>query len=158
MLMTEAGGGETAAPGSQAAQHCGGWRMREHKLKTVTFHQLEPARPVMPAPALCGSEQQREIFPQAEARRARPYKVCGGSGGKMKDRKGIVAASFQELVQKARHKFPDAGEDITLVLFEDKTEIDDEEYFQSLEDNTVFLVVPASSNRRGRQKTRNCDK
>ena len=117
MLKVEAGGGETAAPGSQAAPDCGGWRMREDKLKTVTFHHLEPARPDMPAPALCDSEQQREIFPQAEARRARPYKVCGGSGGNMKDRKGIVAASFQELVQKARHKFPDAGEDITLVLF-----------------------------------------
>jgi len=132
-------------------------RMREHKLKTVTFHHLDPASQVKPG----------EIFSEAEAdydcsttttRRARPYKVCGGSGGKIKDRKGIVAATFQELVEKARLKFPDAGEDITLVLFEDKTEIDDEEYFQSLEDNTVFLIVPASSHRRGRPKTRNCDK
>ena len=135
--------------------------MREHKLKTVTFHQLEP-RQVMPAER--GPSEQTEIFSEAEAdcssqtRRARPYKVCGGSGGKIKDRKGIVAATFQELVLKASHKFPEAGEDITLVLFEDKTEIDDEEYFQSLEDNTVFLIVPASSHPRGRQKTRNCDK
>ena len=145
--------------------------MREHKLKTVTFHQLDPARQVEPAePGESGARDPTEIFSEAEAdcstttSRARPYKVCwgsggsGGSGGKIKDRKGMVAATFQELVEKARLKFPDAGEDITLVLFEDKTEIDDEEYFQSLEDNTVFLVVPASSNRRGRQKTRNCDK
>ena len=135
--------------------------MREHKLKTVTFHHLDPASQVKPE--LSGWETT-EISSEAEAdcstttRRARPYKVCGGSGGKIKDRKGMVAATFQELVEKARQKFPDAGQDITLVLFEDKTEIDDEEYFQSLEDNTVFLIVPASSHPRGRQKTRNCDK
>ena len=136
--------------------------MREHKLKTVTFPHLETARQVKPR---LTETEPSEIFSEAEAdcsgltRRARPYKVCSsGSDGKIKDRKGMVAASFQELVHKAKQKFPDAGEDITLVLFEDKTEIDDEEYFQSLEDNTVFLIVPASSNRRGRQKTRNCDK
>ena len=145
-------------PHSKARQHN---RMREHKLKTVTFHHLDPASQVKPG--VSGSDPA-EIFGEAEAdcststRRARPYKVCGASGGKIKDRKGMVAATFEELVEKARQKFPDAGEDITLVLFEDKTEIDDEEYFQSLEDNTVFLIVPASSHRRGRQKTRNCDK
>ena len=136
----------------------------KHKLKTVTFHHLDPASPAKPG--LSGSDPG-EIFSEAEAdcssqtqgaRGGRPYKVCGGSGGKIKDRKGIVAATFQDLVEKARQKFPEAGEDITLVLFEDKTEIDDEEYFQSLEDNTVFLIVPASSHRRGRQKTRNCEK
>ena len=134
--------------------------MREHKLKTVTFHHLDQARTVKPG--LSGWETQTSSEAEADCstttRRARPYKVCGGSGGKIKDRKGIVAATFRELVEKARQKFPDAGEDVTLVLFEDKTEIDDEEYFQSLEDNTVFLIVPASSHRRGRQKTRNCDK
>ena len=30
------------------------------------------------------------------------------------------------------------------------------EYFQSLEDNSVFLLLPAG--RRGREKTRNCDR
>ena len=84
---------------------------------------------------------------------ARPYKVCWGSAGKNKDRipfnynqlKGILATSYQELVQKAILKFPEAGKDFKLVLFEDKTEIGDEEYFQSLRPNTVFLIVPASS-------------
>ena len=42
MLKVEAGGGETAAPGSQAAPDCGGWRMREDKLKTKVFDITQP--------------------------------------------------------------------------------------------------------------------
>ena len=79
--------------------------------------------------------------------------MCGGLA---KERKGIVARSLQELLEKARKKFPEVGEDNTLVLLEDKTEVTDEEYFQSLEDNSVFLLLPAG--RRGREKTRNCDR
>ena len=127
--------------------------MREHKLRnTLTFHHLHHH----PHPA---SSESREIYSEAEAdcstclTPSRPFKVCGPC----KVRKGIVAATFQELLEKARQKFPDAGEDVTLVLLEDKTEID-EEYFQSLEDNTVFLIVPVASYNRGRPKTRNCDK
>ena len=79
--------------------------------------------------------------------------MCGGLA---KERKGIVARSLQELLEKARKKFPEVEEDNTLVLLEDKTEVTDEEYFQSLEDNSVFLLLPAC--RRGREKTRNCDR
>ena len=45
------------------------------------------------------------LFSEAEAEdsnRARPYKVCGGL---TKERKGIVARSFQELLEKARKKY-----------------------------------------------------
>ena len=34
------------------------------------------------------------------------------------------------------------GNEFTLVLFDDDTEVDDEEYFQTLPDNTVFVLVP----------------
>ena len=33
------------------------------------------------------------------------------------------------------------GKNFTLVLFDDDTEVDDEEYFQTLPDNTVFVLV-----------------
>ena len=36
------------------------------------------------------------------AKKGRPYKVCGG---KAKDRKGIVATSFKELVEKGEKEF-----------------------------------------------------
>ena len=124
--------------------------MREHRLKTVTFHHLHP----LPGTKIF-SEAEAQAEEATSSSRLRPYKVCGGE---TKVRKGIVAGTFQELVEKAKKKFPDAGDDITLVLLEDKTEIDDEEYFQSLEDNTVFLIVPTVNSRRGRQKIRNCDK
>ena len=34
------------------------------------------------------------------------------------------------------------GTEFSLVLFDDNTEVDDEEYFQTLPDNTVFVLVP----------------
>ena len=122
--------------------------MREHRLKTVTFQHLHP----LPANKKISDAEPEE---NPSSSRLRPYKVCGGE---TKVKKGIVAGTFQELVEKAKKKFPDAGDDITLVLLEDKTEIDDEEYFQSLEDNTVFLIVPTINCRRSRQKIRNYDK
>ena len=36
---------------------------------------------------------------ESQAKKGRPYKVCGG---KTKDRKGIVATSFKELVEKGK--------------------------------------------------------
>ena len=37
-----------------------------------------------------------------QVKKGRPYKVCGG---KTKDRKGIVASSFKELVEKGKEYF-----------------------------------------------------
>ena len=61
----------------------------------------------------------------------------------------------------AKRKFADeeTGNNLTLVL-DDKTEVDDEEYFQTLADNTVFVMVHVASveRERGRTRQRNCDK
>jgi len=117
--------------------------MRDQKTKTVTFEN--------------DTKESKSECPckQLQLPRERPYKVCGGREG---ERKGIVARSFQELIEKSRKKFC-LDEEITLVLFEDRTEIDDEEYFQSLPDNTIFLIVPDPSiSRRGRSKTKNSEK
>ena len=62
----------------------------------------------------------------------------------------------------AKRKFADeeTGDNLTLVLNDDKTEVDDEEYFQTLADNTVFVMVHLDSveRERGRTRQRNCDK
>ena len=67
-----------------------------------------------------------------------------------------------KLLLSAKKKFADeeTGDDLTLVLNDDKTEVDDEEYFQTLADNTVFVMVHAGSveRERGRTRMRNCDK
>ena len=65
---------------------------------------------------------------------------------------------FLLYVYAAKDKFEDeeTGEDLTLVLNDDKTEVDDEEYFQTLPDNTVFVIVQAGGGGRGRQRHRHC--
>lgn len=57
-------------------------------------------------------------------------------------RKGIMASSLKELVQKARDKFGlQPWLEVYLVLEEDGTEVDDEEYFQTLHQNTMLMLL-----------------
>ena len=51
---------------------------------------------------------------------------------------------YQSFKISATMKLADekVGNEFTLVLFDDDTEVDDEEYFQTLPDNTVFVLVP----------------
>ena len=69
----------------------------------------------------------------------RPYKVTDRL---RQIRKGIVAKSLIDLRQKAMEKFGYAeDQEVYLVLEEDGTELDDEEYFQSLPDNTRLMLL-----------------
>ena len=65
----------------------------------------------------------------------RPFKVCNYHSQRTV---GIVAASLQELKYKAEAKF---ALSTCLVFLEDGTEIDNEEYFWSLERQTKLIVV-----------------
>merc|ERR1712083_1255527 len=57
-------------------------------------------------------------------------------------RKGMMASSLKELVQRARDKFSiDSWVEVYLVLEEDGTEVDDEEYFQTLPVNTRLMLL-----------------
>jgi len=57
-------------------------------------------------------------------------------------RKGMMASSLKELVQRARDKFSiDPWVEVYLVLEEDGTEVDDEEYFQTLPVNTRLMLL-----------------
>ena len=71
----------------------------------------------------------------------RPYKVTDRL---RQIRKGIVANSLNDLRQKAMEKFGYVDDqEVYLVLEEDGTELDDEEYFQSLPDNSrLMLLLP----------------
>eukprot|EP00088_Acartia_fossae_P005920 TRINITY_DN12681_c0_g1_i1.p1 TRINITY_DN12681_c0_g1~~TRINITY_DN12681_c0_g1_i1.p1 ORF type:complete len:191 (+),score=37.72 TRINITY_DN12681_c0_g1_i1:58-630(+) len=57
-------------------------------------------------------------------------------------KKGIMAASLQELLTKAKSKFsyPD-NQEVELVLDEDGTEIDDDDYLFSLPDNVEVVIL-----------------
>ena len=73
----------------------------------------------------------------AEIRR-RPYKVCNSERTKTT---GIVVESLEELKEKAGPKLGIASGSYRVFLERDGTEVDDEEYFGFLEDQTKFMIV-----------------
>ncbi|XP_043280476.1 DNA fragmentation factor subunit alpha-like [Venturia canescens] len=68
-----------------------------------------------------------------------PYKIVDYTREK---RKGITASSLEELTNVARCRLSlSADADLTIVLEQDGTEVDDEEYFATLEKNTSLMVL-----------------
>ncbi|GFO28868.1 cell death activator cide-3-like [Plakobranchus ocellatus] len=55
-------------------------------------------------------------------------------------KKSIMASSLHDLIQKACGKFNKSGTP-QVVLEEDGTEIEDEDYFSSLPDNSIFQIL-----------------
>uniref|UniRef100_A0A8D0BHU1 Cell death inducing DFFA like effector a n=1 Tax=Salvator merianae TaxID=96440 RepID=A0A8D0BHU1_SALMN len=69
---------------------------------------------------------------------ARPFRVCNHDRS---NRRGVVANNLQDLISKTLDALMIASELITLVLEEDGTVVDTEDFFQSLEDNTHFMLL-----------------
>ncbi|XP_020707490.2 DNA fragmentation factor subunit alpha-like [Athalia rosae] len=70
---------------------------------------------------------------------ASPYKIIDHSRER---RKGITASSLKELTAVARSRFGlPLDEQLTIVLEQDGTEVDDEEYFATLERNTSLMIL-----------------
>ncbi|XP_074974564.1 lipid transferase CIDEC isoform X3 [Caretta caretta] len=69
--------------------------------------------------------------------RARPYRICNWDRS---IRKGLVAESLRDLLDKIRATLLMVGT-ISLVLDEDGTSVETEEFFQTLEEGTVFMVL-----------------
>ncbi|XP_078543725.1 lipid transferase CIDEA [Lissotriton helveticus] len=80
---------------------------------------------------------KRVLFPELPSPQ-RPYRVSNHDGS---NRKGIVAGSLKELLNKAINTLMITSSLVTIVLEEDGTVVDTEEFFQSLEDNTHFLLL-----------------
>ncbi|XP_069816208.1 lipid transferase CIDEA [Dendropsophus ebraccatus] len=68
----------------------------------------------------------------------RPYRVSNCDRSR---RNGIVAGTLKELIEKAVGTLFVTTSVVTLVLEEDGTVVDTEEFFQSLEDNTQFVLL-----------------
>ncbi|XP_071805767.1 uncharacterized protein [Asterias amurensis] len=77
-------------------------------------------------------ESKEEKLPKRK-----PLKICRV---KERTRIGLAAATLEELRTKIQAKFP-SPRDFKIVLEEDCTRIDDEDYFKTLPDNTVLMVV-----------------
>ncbi|KAK2859794.1 hypothetical protein Q5P01_004414 [Channa striata] len=77
----------------------------------------------------------RHILPSAQPR---CFKVCNYS---RRRRRGLVASSLDELLEQAARVFVLSCRFLTLVLEEDGTVVDSEEFFQSLPNNTLLMVL-----------------
>ncbi|XP_066972045.1 uncharacterized protein Drep2 isoform X3 [Macrobrachium rosenbergii] len=80
---------------------------------------------------------RREPMP-VQGKGKRPYKVWD-SGRQI--RKGLVVSSFNELIEKGREKLELGEVRIKVVLEADGTQVEDAEYFCTLPENTVFLLL-----------------
>ncbi|KYM97028.1 PREDICTED: DNA fragmentation factor subunit alpha-like [Cyphomyrmex costatus] len=68
-----------------------------------------------------------------------PYKIVDHTRER---RKGITASSLKELTNIARSRLAiPVDADLTIVLEQDGTEVDDEEYFATLEKNTSLMIL-----------------
>ncbi|XP_048828076.1 cell death activator CIDE-A [Brienomyrus brachyistius] len=68
----------------------------------------------------------------------RPFRICTYSRCR---RRGVVAASLDDLASKVVNIFLLTSELLTLVLEEDGTVVDTEAFFQSLPANTLLMVL-----------------
>ncbi|XP_064006304.1 lipid transferase CIDEA isoform X2 [Pogoniulus pusillus] len=84
-----------------------------------------------------GAVTKQTLFPPLMPA-GRPFRVSNASRS---CRKGIVASSLQELISKTLDAFLISAGIVTLVLEEDGTVVDTEEFFKSLDDNTHFMVL-----------------
>ncbi|KAK9874679.1 hypothetical protein WA026_005499 [Henosepilachna vigintioctopunctata] len=74
---------------------------------------------------------------EANNQNGKPFKITNCSRD---TRKGIVALSLEDLCSKVNEKLNIEGA-ITIVLESDGTEIDDEEYFATLEPHTSLMIL-----------------
>ncbi|NWR38911.1 CIDEA protein, partial [Tachuris rubrigastra] len=84
-----------------------------------------------------GTITKQALFPTLMPA-GRPFRVSNASRSR---RKGIVASSLQELIRKTLDSFFISTGRITMVLEEDGTVVDTEEFFKSLDDNTHLMVL-----------------
>ncbi|KAK7801476.1 hypothetical protein U0070_006639 [Myodes glareolus] len=82
-----------------------------------------------------GSEFGRRVWNSAPPQR--PFRVCDH---KRRVRKGLTAATREELLDKVLETLLLSGV-LTLVLEEDGTAVDSEDFFQMLEDDTCLMVL-----------------
>ncbi|KAM5136192.1 lipid transferase CIDEA isoform 2-T2 [Callospermophilus lateralis] len=105
-----------------------------------------PSRPGSPPPA--GSAGARPLtFMGSQTKKvlltplmhpARPFRV---SNHDRSSRRGVMASSLKELISKTLDALVITAGLVTLVLEEDGTVVDSEEFFQTLGDNTHFMIL-----------------
>ena len=71
--------------------------------------------------------------------RRRPFKVLDRL---RTTKKGLMAGTLEELIRSGKEKLSYLAEqEVIVVLEEDGTEVDEEDYFQTLEENTELILL-----------------
>ena len=69
----------------------------------------------------------------------KPYKVMDRTRSV---KKGVMASSLEDFAMSSKRKLAYPGDrDVSVVLEEDGTEVDDDDYFQTLEPNTCLMLL-----------------
>ena len=77
----------------------------------------------------------------AEDQRRKPgYKVCNAERTR---RKGLTAETLQELREKGCDKLGIASSNCHVYLDTDGTEVEDDDYFRTLDSQTAFMITSA---------------
>ncbi|XP_072008368.1 lipid transferase CIDEA [Engystomops pustulosus] len=98
---------------------------------------LSPKALIRSVTTVGSSLTRRVLFPPLPPPQ-RPFRVSNCDRSK---RKGLVAGTLKELLEKALEALYITSSVVTLVLEDDGTVVDTEEFFQSLEDNTQFVLL-----------------
>lgn len=72
---------------------------------------------------------------------SKPYKICDVNREK---KKGIVSSSLEDLLTRVPEKLGLPVDNLTVVLESDGTEVDDEEYFSTLDPDTSLMILHGS--------------
>ncbi|KAM5158080.1 lipid transferase CIDEA [Mantella aurantiaca] len=99
-------------------------------------NSLSPRALIRSVTTAGASLTRKVLFPPFAPQR--PFRVSNGDRSR---RKGVVASTLKELIEKAIDALFIAAGVVTLVLEEDGTVVETEEFFQSLDDNTNFLLL-----------------
>ncbi|KAM8966741.1 lipid transferase CIDEA isoform 2-T2 [Pelodytes ibericus] len=99
---------------------------------------LSPTALIRSVTTVGTSLTRKVLSPSLSAAAQRPFRVTNYDGTK---KKGIVARTLKELIEKSIDALLITASLVTLVLEEDGTVVDTEDFFQSLEDNTHFLLL-----------------
>ncbi|KAM4689321.1 lipid transferase CIDEA [Discoglossus pictus] len=103
----------------------------------VYANALSPRALIRSVTTVGASLTRKVLFP-ALPPPPRPFRVSTSDRSR---RKGVVAGTLKELIDKAIETLFIASSLVSVVLEEDGTVVDTEEFFQSLEDNTQFLLL-----------------
>ncbi|XP_075854616.1 lipid transferase CIDEC isoform X1 [Microcebus murinus] len=110
----------------------------EYAMKSLSLFYPKSLSRHMEVSTSVVTQQLLTSEPSQEAPRARPYRV---STADRRVRKGVLAHGLEDLLYKVRDILMLADKPFILVLEEDGTTVETEDYFQALAGNTVFMVL-----------------